>query len=210
MVRKIISLRVPKGVDPYVLAEEVRKASRAQTTVIRVVSGRVHVVMYGDPVSLERSLESIRSVYKEVVFKHRALREAMYVRVPKDRVASVLGAPLKLDALKLLLRALGVSYKESQDFLEVGMGLGELLEASRRLHELYNAARDTFSEAACAVACVAAYLLDVDVPTVARIGESLGVFRRSDDKLQLTVQADEALRRLVSSEEERLEEMDNL
>ena len=114
MTKRQIVFKVPSGLDPYVLGEELRKASQSQFVSLDIYPTKIVVKLYGDAVSVERSISFMKATYRKIMEKHK-VTSGSEVQIPKDKIASVLGFPLSVDLLTDTLRLLGIPFDESDN-----------------------------------------------------------------------------------------------
>ncbi|MCC6010386.1 MAG: DUF2067 domain-containing protein [Fervidicoccaceae archaeon] len=186
MTKKQIVFKVPSGLHPYVLGEELRKASQSQFVSLDIYPTKIVVKLYGDAVSVERSISFMKAAYRKIMEKHK-MTSGNEVQIPKDKIASVLGFPLSVDLLTDTLRLLGIPFNESDNEVKVKINYQTLTEYAKKLFDNYILARERFSGAARRVATVISVIFDLDLDTVAKIGERRGVFKKIDEKYTLNV-----------------------
>lgn len=201
MAKKQIVFKVPRGMDAYALAEELRKATQSQFSSLEIQPAKIVVRLYGDSVSVERSLLLLKESYKKAVERHRMVSGRRII-VPKDKVASVLGRPLPLDVVTDALKLVGIPFEERPGELVIKIPYEELRDYVRKLYDSYASAKDIFSGSARRVASVVSAVWGLDLETVRGLGIREGVFRKVGEKCYLAVNPESAyeiLSRSVSS-----------
>ena len=196
MTKKQIVFRVPFGLDSYVLAEELRRACQSQFVSLDIHPTKIVVKLYGDSVSVERSISYMKAAYKKVLEKYKMISEKE-VLIPKDKVASLLGFPLSVDVLKDTFQLLGIPFTENNNEIRVKISYQKLIECAKKLFDNYVLAKDYFTGAARRVASVASVILNLDINDIAKIGETLGVFKKINDKYMLSVNPQSAYEILI-------------
>jgi len=181
MAKKRLSFRVPEGLDAYALAEELRKAAQSQLASIELRGRRIDVYLYGDPVSIERSTQLMKTAYKEVMEKFKLTRGNVVI-IPKSRVATVLGYPINLAMLKEALNLMKIRYDERGDSLVIAADYPSLLDLAKRLFENYVASKEYLGGSARRVASVLSVVLGEDIVSVCELAERLGLFKKVEGK----------------------------
>lgn len=198
MAKKQLVFRVPYNIEPYVIAEEIKKVAQSQYVSLEIYPSKIVARLYGDPVSIKRSEQQMKNAYKNLL-KRFQLTSGRKVIIPKNKVANFLGFPLSLDLLKDTLRLLGIPFEEDDEKISVGITYQELIDYAKKLFDNYVAAKELFAGSAKKVACVISFVFDVDLDDISKIGENLGVFKKINEKYYLAINPDEAYRRLTES-----------
>ena len=196
--KRIISLRIPPGVDKEKFINTIMDSVQSQFADYTVKGDKVLIKLVGDPVSVERSIGLIKDSYRELLLESKMKVEGITI-LPKDRVARFLGVPVPFEALKILMNLTGTEFREYQDYIVIQEDLEVVSEYARRIYnvieELKHEARGKAREV---IAVVSAYT-GRDPDDIIRVGVEKGLFKKIQGRVVICKEKINVIRDLITT-----------
>jgi hypothetical protein len=195
---KTIFLKFPQNISSREkFLEIVMNAVQSPSAIYRFRGEGVEIKLKGDPISIKRSIDSIKRALLEFQYQQQSQQDKTIVN--KYFVAKILNVPVPIEAFKKYLELEGIAFYE-EDNLVIDAGIDEL---RKKAYELYNRlmeARKILSgKAASEVIAIASMILDIDVSETIRIAIERKILRRENDETFLAMEKNHALQKLLET-----------